>query len=248
MRPKILLFDIETAPILSYTWGLWDQTVGLNQVHTDWSVLSWAAKWLDEKPVMYQDVRKRRNKNDDKQLIKGIWKLLDSADIVITQNGKAFDSKKLNARFIQHGFKPPKPYQHIDTLKLAKKHFGFTSNKLAYMTEKLCTKYKKLEHKQFPGFDLWKECLAGNLKAWKEMELYNKHDVLALEELYKKLIVWDSSVNLGVYTANTVKQCTCGSTHFQRRGFAYTAQGKYQQYQCQRCMAYSRGRKNLCSK
>jgi hypothetical protein len=30
--PKVLLFDIETTPLVTYTWGLWDQTIGLNQV------------------------------------------------------------------------------------------------------------------------------------------------------------------------------------------------------------------------
>ena len=94
---------------------------------------------------------------------------------------------------------PPSNFKQIDTLKLARKHFALTSNKLAYMTDKLCTKYKKLTHHKFEGFELWKECLDGNLKAWKEMEKYNKHDVLALEELYTKLIPWDSSVNFTLY-------------------------------------------------
>lgn len=96
--------------------------------------------------------------------------MLDEADIVITQNGRKFDQKKLNARFILNGFKPPSSYKHIDTLVIARKHFGFTSNKLKYMTDKLCTKYKKLDHSKFPGMELWRECLKGNSEAWTEME------------------------------------------------------------------------------
>lgn len=246
--PKVLIFDIETSPLLSYTWGLWDQNVSLNQIHSEWAVLSWSAKWLGDSKVMYADQRNAKDMEDDKELLKGIWKLLDEADIVITQNGKKFDQKKLQARFILNGFQPTSSYKHIDTLQLAKKHFAFTSNKLEYMTKKLCTKYTKLSHKKFPGFELWKECLAGNIEAWKEMEKYNKHDVLSLEELYEKLIAWDSTVNFNLYTNSEDIVCKCGSSEFQNYGYTYTASSKFQRYKCKKCGAETRGRKNLFSK
>ena len=50
---------------------------------------------------------------------------------------------------------------------IAKECFGFTSNKLEYMTDKLCKKYKKLKHGKYAGFELWKECLHGNMDAWQ---------------------------------------------------------------------------------
>jgi uncharacterized protein YprB with RNaseH-like and TPR domain len=233
--PKILFFDIETAPIVAHVWGLWDQNVGLNQIEKDWCVLSWSAKWQGEEKVMYLDQRKSKDVRNDKNLVQEIWRLLDTADIVVTQNGKKFDQKKLNARFIINGMKPPSAFKHIDTLQLAKKHFGFTSNKLEYMAGKLNVKYKKLTDHKFPGHELWTQCLSGNLAAWKEMERYNKHDVLALEELYNKLIPWDSSINFSLYRNDEVIQCTCGSTEFNRRGYYYTAVGKYQKYRCMKC-------------
>jgi hypothetical protein len=244
--PRVLFFDIETCPIVSYTWGLWDQNVSLNQVVSDWSVIAWSARWQgDGKHIYYKDQRGKKDIRDDKELVSGIWTLLDAADIVVTQNGKSFDQKKLNARFIIHGLKPPSAYKHIDTLLLAKKHFAFTSNKLEYMAGKLNTKYKKLTDHKFPGFELWKQCMAGNLKAWKEMERYNKHDVLALEELYDKLIPWDTSINFSLYRTDDVIQCTCGKTHFQKRGFYYTASGKYQKYRCMSCGSETYSGKNL---
>lgn len=245
---KILLFDIETSPILAYVWDLFDQNIALNQIVEDWSVLSWSAKWLGSAEVFYQDTRKEKNVRDDRRILKGIWQLLDEADIVITQNGKKFDQKKLNARFRIHGMQPPSSYKHIDTLQLAKKHFGFTSNKLEYMSEKLCTKYKKLKHKKYPGQEMWNECLKGNADAWREMEKYNKHDVLALEELYTKLIPWDSAVNFNVYHDDAVTRCTCGGTQFRSRGYYYTATGKFQRFKCLKCGAETRSRNNLFSK
>jgi hypothetical protein len=244
---KALILDIETAPILGYVWGLWDNNVALNQIHSDWYVLSWSAKWLGSKKVLYKDQRNAKNLENDKPLLQGIWNLLDEADIVITQNGKSFDTKKLNARFIAHGFQPPSSYKQIDTLLLAKKHFGFTSNKLEYMTDKLNTKYKKLKHTKFPGFELWKECLAGNKAAWKEMEKYNKYDVLALEELYKKIIPWDATINFNIYNDKETVLCSCGSDEFIRNGYSYSNVGRFNRYKCKKCGAETRERDNTFS-
>lgn len=249
--PKVLLFDIETAPMLGYVWGLWENNVSLDQLKKDWHVLSWSAKWLDAKPnqIMYMDQRKAKNIEDDKRILRGIWKLLHEADIVITQNGKSFDQRKLNARFVFHGMQPPSSYKHIDMKLIAQKHFAFTSNKLEYMTGALNKKYKKLKHEKFPGFSMWVECLAGNQAAWREMEKYNKYDVLALEELYLKLIPWDSSINFNLYTDNDSLVCSaCGSNHFEKNGHYYTATGKFQRYRCSDCGAEIRDRRNMFSK
>ena len=164
---------------------------------------------------------------------------------MITQNGKKFDQKKLNARFIIQGMKPPSPYQHIDTLVIARKHFGFTSKKLAYMTEKLCKNYKKDGHKKFSGFDLWRECLAGNQEAWEEMEKYNRMDVLSLEELYYVLAPWDNTVEINTYHDEDDYYCTCGSTRFRREGYKHTKVGKYQRYKCKDCGTWRQGKTNL---
>lgn len=245
--PKILLFDIETAPILAYVWGLWENNVSLNQIHKDWHVLSWSAKWLDSAEVLYMDQRKAANVEDDKHILKAIWKLLDEADIVVTQNGNSFDIKKLNERFIYHGFKPPSGYKKIDTRLLVKKHFGFVSTKLEYVANRLRLKNRKSRHSKFSGFDLWKACLAGNREAWNEMRDYNIQDVLVLEELFWKLQPWGLGINLNLYTDDTANICACGCTKLMKRGFAYTNVGKYQRYQCTQCGAWSRGRVNLFS-
>jgi uncharacterized protein YprB with RNaseH-like and TPR domain len=249
VKPRVLFFDIETAPIIGYVWGLFDQNVGINQIQKDWHVLSWSAKWLGDSHVMYADQRNAKVIENDKVILKKIWKLLDQADVVVTQNGKRFDVPKLNARFVVHGFPPPSSFKHIDTLKIAKKQFGFTSNKLEYLSNTLNVKFKKLVgNREFDGFNLWRECLAGNVKAWREMEKYNRYDVLALEELYTKLIPWDSSINFNLYTDDTEMVCKCGSKEFLRYGYAYTSTGKFQRYQCKSCGAETRSRKNLFTK
>jgi hypothetical protein len=243
--PKILVLDIETAPILASVWSLWEQNVGLNQIEKDWHVLSWAAKWYGEPAAktMYMDQRSAKNIADDRAILLELWKLIDEADVLVTQNGNKFDIKKLNSRFLYHGFGPPSPSKSVDTFLIAKKKFGFTSNKLEYMTQNFCKKYKKSKHKKFPGFELWKECLSGNKLAWTEMEKYNKWDVLSLEELYAVFRPWDNQVNPDLYRDGS-SSCSCGHKTMQKRGFYYTAVAKYQRYWCPKCGAWSRGRKN----
>lgn len=248
-KAKVLILDIETAPILASVWGLFDQNVSLDMIERDWFIIAFSAKWLGDpaSKTIYMDQRSARDMEDDSRLLKKVWKLLDEAHVVLTQNGVKFDLRKLNARFVEQGMPKPSSYRNIDTLKIAKKHFGFTSNKLAYMTNKLCTKYKKLEHKKFPGFQLWKECLKGNKEAWKVMEKYNKYDVLSLEELYTKLAPWDSSINLNVYNDKNFNVCSCGSKEMVNKGYHYTNLGKYTRYKCKKCGAETRGKVNLFS-
>lgn len=247
--PKVLTLDIETAPIIGKVWSLWQNNVGLNQIVNDWYVLSWSAKWLHEDHVMYEDKRHSWNDEDDSVLLKGIWELLDEADIIVTQNGKKFDAKKLNARFIINGMSPPSSYKHIDTLQIAKRHFGFTSNKLEYMTDKLCKKYKKLKHGRFPGMELWNECMKGNPDAWNEMEEYNIYDVLSLEELLFILAPWTNILpNINVYHDEGENRCLCGCTEWEHNGYAYTNLSKFDRFKCSNCGAEKRGRTNLLTK
>lgn len=247
--PKILVFDIETAPILGRVWSLWNNNLGLNQIKNDWFMLSYAAKWVGNDEVIYSDLRGAVKKENDYHLLTELWDLLNEADIVITQNGIRFDSKKVNARFVLNGFQPPSSYKHIDTLVIAKRIFGFTSNKLEYMTDKLCVTHKKLKHAKFAGFELWTECLADNIEAWKEMEAYNRNDVLSLEELYFILAAWDNKhPNFNLYQNPEEHACRCGSKDVVKYGYAYTQVSKFQRYRCKDCGAESRGRKNLFTK
>lgn len=243
-QPKVLVFDIETSPIEAFVWDLKDQNISLNQIKRDSAIMSWAAKWLNApaSQVMYQDQRKKKDIKNDKQLLQGIWKLLDEADIVITQYGTGFDSPRLNARFITHGMKPPSPYKHLDTYQIASRVAKFTSNKLEYLTDKLCTKYKKLKHDKYPGQSLWTACLNGDIKAWDEMKRYNIHDVLATEELYLKLRAWVPASAPSVYQSRGA--CTvCGNKSLQRNGQHRKKTGIYQRLHCLSCGKWSIGEK-----
>jgi len=237
-KPKVLVFDIETFPMEVRIWQLGDQHVGLHQIVKDWSVAAWGAKWLGDSPAktIYRDTSCNKDVRYDKNILEPLWELLDKANIVITQNGKNFDSRKLNARFIELGFPPPSSYKHLDTYKIAKSVAEFTSHKLEYLTEHLCTKYKKLSHKKFPGNSLWDQCLAGNPAAWREMKRYNIHDVLSTEELYTKLQAW---------TPQTMpnSEHSCPRRYAIKDGTKQQISGRFQIYKCNKCGKKFKGEK-----
>jgi uncharacterized protein YprB with RNaseH-like and TPR domain len=242
-NPKTLVLDIETWPIIAAVFGLKDQFIGLNQIRTDWSLMAYGAKWFGEKEVFYQDTHLQKDLRDDSKLLKNVWKLLDEADIVITQNGQSFDGPKLNARFMLHKMTPPSPYRHLDTYRIAKRVAEFTSNKLEYLTDKLCTKFKKVLHPKFSGMVLWNECEKGNLDAWKEMKFYNIHDVLSTEELYTKLKAWaPETMPTPHVESHKVGKCgACGVFSLIRSGKRIDRLGVYQRYQCTKCGRWIKG-------
>jgi len=245
--PKILLYDIETSALVTHAWGLFDQNIGLNQIVQDWFVMSWSAKWLDSDEVFYEDVRKTVKKSDpDKKILQGIHKLLSEADVVVSYNGDSFDAKKLNARFIKFGMPPVSPYKSIDCLKIARRYFKFTSNKLEYVAKYLGCVLQKSKHKKYLGHELWKECMGGNLEAFDEMKEYNVLDTKVLEEVYRKLIPFDNSISFSAF--HQVSTCTCGSTNFVKDGYKYTAKGAFQRYTCKKCGKVVTDKTNLIHK
>jgi hypothetical protein len=243
--PRIVTLDIETAPILGYFWALFKQNIGLDQIVEDWSILSVSWKWLGEKTIHYEDTFSRgvSKIRDDSHLLKTIHKVLDEADIVVSQNGKAFDIKKINARFLMAGMPPPSPYKQIDTKEEATKIARFTSNKLAWLAP-ILNGSEKDKHKEFPGFELWAECLKGNPKAWAVMRKYNPKDVEETEGVYLKMRPYIvGHPNVAAYNDAETMQCPkCSSDKMQRRGFERTQAGLYQRYKCGGCGGWSRTR------
>ena len=129
-KSRVLLFDIENSPNIGYVWGKFEQDV--IDFQKEWYMLSFAYKWLGDKTVKafsLPDFKSyKKDKTDDKELLKELWKLLDEADVVVGHNSNSFDIRKTNARFIANGFTKPSPYKTVDTLREARKTFFFNSN------------------------------------------------------------------------------------------------------------------------
>lgn len=234
---RILLLDIETAPMTALVWGLWDQNISPNHILDSSYVLCYAAKWLDDVDVHFDSVHQSK----PKKMLKGIHNLLAEADVVVHYNGRKFDIPVINKEFLLHGFKPPAPYKQIDLLQVVRSQFKFPSNKLDYVSQRLGLG-QKVEHE---GMSLWTKCMKGDKDAWERMQDYNVQDVVLLESLYHTLLPWiKNHPNRNLYSEDTVCP-TCGSHAVQKRGQAVSLSGTYQRYQCRDCGSWSQGTKSL---
>lgn len=240
-KPKILLYDIETMANLVYTWGKYEQDVIAYQRH--WYMLTFAYKWLGDKKTYVKSLPDyplyKKDKYNDRDLIKDLWKLFDEADIIIAHNGASFDIKKTNARFMKHKLLPPSPYKIIDTKLEAKRYLKMDSNKLDDLGD-----YFGIGRKiNTGGFELWLGCEAGDKKAWKKMCDYNIQDVVLLEKVYLELRPFmDKHPRTETHIIDNPACPKCQSTKVQKRGTEITGlKGKRQRYQCQNCGGWFKG-------
>ncbi len=232
MKPKVLLIDIETSPIKAYTWGpKWE--TNLIEVIQQSKILSFSAKWVGGKHITkglpnYKGYKK--GVINDRAICLEMHDLLDQADIVVAHNGKAFDVKTINLRFLANGLGPTSPHKVVDTKLEFKKRFRAPSNSMDDICDYLGLG-RKMEHE---GFPLWKRCEAGHRPSWEKMLKYNKHDVVLLEALYLKIRPWIiHHPNIAYLTEKRDACPNCGSNKSQHRGWNRTKTLKFRRLQCE---------------
>ena len=240
--PKILLMDIETSLYHFVGWGTYKQYIQHHQITKHQYIISWAAKWLFDKNIQGDIVTTQEAfERNDTRVLKSIWNLLESAEIVIGHNVERFDLRKLNWRFKSVGLSPPSPYRVIDTLKIARREFFAPSYKQDFLT-----KYFKLQNKLETDFQLWVDCEKGEPEALNKMMEYNKHDVIGLEELYLEIRPFiRNHPNLGVLLDEDVCP-NCASVDLETTSSVYfTTANKYPVMRCANCKTpYIRAKKN----
>lgn len=229
---KILALDIETSPSICYTWTLWDNRIGIDQIVEPSRMICFSARWMDEDQTMFFS----EFHHGREEMLRKAHELLSECDALMTYNGKAFDNKHLQREFLTEGFSPPAPYQHIDLYLVARRQFKFISNKLDHITQELGLE-GKVKHS---GFGLWKRCMMNESEAWDEMMGYNMRDVDLLIDLYNKLLPWinnhpNRALIDGHGTCNR-----CGSSKVVERGQSYTQVSKFVSLQCLKCGGWMR--------
>jgi hypothetical protein len=241
-KTGILFWDIETSKMLLGEFALKNNGyISPANIYEDWSIYCGAYKFSDQKNVTTVSVTYKDLKND-KAIVKQLRDVLEDTRLIIAHNGDRFDLKKLNTRI---AFYHLKPLDHkiltFDTLKAAKKHFAFTSNRLDYLGRFLEVG-RKMEHKMD---DPWMKLLRGKdvKETLAHMTEYCGHDVELLEAVYNRLKPYCAHPNLNGFNAEDRIACpNCGSGHMQKRGTRVTRAGTlFQQYQCQdkECGAWS---------
>lgn len=227
--PKVLLYDLETSPMILAGFEIYDATIPVDHILQDWTIFSAAWKYLGEDKIYSVS----QATHTEEEVVQAIASAVDAADIIIAHNGDKFDIKKLRARIITLGLPPLGEVCAIDTLKVVKKHFKFTSNRLDYVARIL-----GLPTKMGTSPGLWIRCLKGDKEALSEMEQYNQQDVLVLEEVYNKLRPY---INNHPSIARLLDRASkggcpvCGSLATHKRDTRLASKRLYQRYSCQEC-------------
>jgi len=233
---RILTIDIETRPMLVYSWGLFNQFHTIDQIVDHGGLLCFAAKWVGEKEVKFY------SEWDDGHdvMVQAAHELLTEADVIISYNGDRFDVKKLNNEFLLAGMAPPRPFKSIDLMKSNKARFDLPSRKLDYLVQRTGLG-RKTPH---TGFQLWIDCMAGDAKAHALMRRYNEQDVKITEKAYLRLLPWlTNAPHLGMFMRDESFVCPyCGTKiGSELAGLAHTLVQSYDLFQCRRCQGWSRG-------
>lgn len=245
--PRILYFDIESVGLEVKTYNLKTDYISPKNVLKDWALLSYAGSFeSDPENFFYLDQRYTENKRDDRQLTEGLHALLSKADIIIGHNVDNFDLKKFNTKATKYGLEPLSKKMTFDTLKIARKYFAVTSNSLWYLANFFGLENRKSEHGKYPGDKLWDECMAGNMEAWDENELYNKQDVLTTRDLFKYLAKYDPRINFQSFYHKPT--CSCGSHDFEKDEISFAKNGAFQSYRCIDCRKSYLAKGNLIEK
>lgn len=231
---KTLYLDIECSPHLVWTWDMKPQFISADRVKQFGAPMSAAWKWKAERPVTFAS----DHDPGHAEWLALVHAALDEADLVVHFYGTRFDVKRLNGEFAKLGMKRPSPFQQLDLYTQAGKFFDFPYKSLDHLLIQLGLD-GKVKHS---GFKLWLRCMAGEASAWEEMGIYNKRDVVALEELHERLAGWlPNSPNARLYLPEGGDEVCpeCGAAELRREGHRYTQQGKYQRYACKACGAWS---------
>jgi hypothetical protein len=171
-------------------------------------------------------------------MLERVWHVYDEADIIQGHNIARFDTRKLKADWAMMGLKSPRPWKTVDTLAIARREFGFESNTLASLCERMGVP-GKVDH-----YD--PECarlaVAGDKDAQKRLRTYNQGDIEASEALADAMRGWIPAHPF-IGTHGDTKRCNqCSSEDLTLMPNTYRAVVlDYGLWRCNNCGGHIRG-------
>lgn len=229
-----LFADIEVSPNRAYIWGAgYKLNVGYNSITEERSIICICWKWENEKEIGFLNWRKP---GDDKKMVKDFINVMKEAEEVVFHNGDKFDLPWVRTRALFHELDMPIGIKTIDTLKVARRHFRFNSNRLDYLAQ-----YLGIGAKIKTDYDLWKGAMAGDQSSLDKMVKYCKGDVKLLEQVYKRLKNHiPAKTHHGVQIGKDRGSCPeCGSSEVIINKYRISAAGRESvAYQCRDCGKY----------
>lgn len=231
---KILLFDIETSPVLAWIWRTGHKiNIDHKQIKAGqkFDIICICYKWAHENTIHSLDWG--LNKQNSAVMVEEFSKVVAQAHVVIAHNGDAFDIKQINTQRLLHNQDPINWPTSEDTLKQLRKHFFFPAYNLDYIARTLTGSGKaRME------FQDWIDIVESKkAKALAKMIRYGKRDVRKLYLVWKRCAKYcTAKVHAGLISGQLGISCPrCAHPRFVNDGFKDLSTGKYQRYQCSKC-------------
>lgn len=232
-KPKILIWDLETG--------------GVNALRSDLGMmLCFGYKWFGERGVYCRTVDefpgwydKQRGVNDEPLLVEAL-QIMDDADLLVAHYGDKFDRRFLQGRCVIHNLMPPPPTKQRDTLRIARRAFNFSSNRLGALALTLGLKEQKYQktRDEWPGW--WLGAMAGDRKSIHDMAEYCKQDVKTLEAVYSRIRSYDWEHPRLIADRSKCRVCA-GRVEY--RGVAHVGENVYRRFVCVKCGRWDREHK-----
>jgi hypothetical protein len=229
---KRLFYDIETSYAKGWFWRpSYNTRITYQQIIEHSKIICISYKWQGEDKVH----NLKWNKDQcDKEMVYEFIKVMNKADEIVAHNGDKFDEKWIRKRAIYHRLPMRPKYQSLDTLKKARTHFGFDSNRLDDLGDYLGVG-RKLENEK----GLWDKVVQfNNRKALQKMVDYCDVDVILLEDVFTVMMPYiRKNTNFAVLKGGEKFHCNeCASPHTHLAGTYTTAAGTFKRImECKSC-------------
>lgn len=217
---KRLFYDIETSPNIGFFWSAsWKANIPHDNIIKERAVICVSYKWEGQAEVhtLTWDA------GCDKKLLESFIAIAEESDEMVAHNGDNFDEKWIRTRCLIHGLPCPPKLNSFDTLKKARTHFRFNSNRLDYLGKLL------FDHgKDSVGWADWVAIVLHNdSEALQRMVTYCERDVKLLEDVFHALHPYvHSNTHAGAATGHGRYSCpACGNESPKSNGTRYTAAG-----------------------
>lgn len=173
------------------------------------------------------------------QMLRRVWDAYDQADVLYGHNVDRFDTRNLNAEWLTLGLVPPSPLKIIDTLKEARKTFGFESNTLASLTQRLGIDTKTDKY----AVDMARAAVAGSVTDQRRLKAYNVGDIHASREFVDRIRGWiPTHPHDLIGRIDDRPTCNqCWGDNLEPNGIKLAQQITYKLFRCKDCGANVQG-------
>lgn len=237
MGSNILFIDLETSYNTVATFYIGSKVnINHEQILEERKIICACWKWAGDKTVRSENWG--LTDQSDYGIIETLRPFMEEADLIIGHNGDKFDIPWLHTRNLYHGGEPLPPITSIDTLKLARNHFYFNSNRLDYIS-----KYLGFKGKNKMSLRDWVDIVEYlDHRKLDKMVAYCKRDVLELEKIFNKLKPHVKLPALFAHLDSDNKCTDCGSKKLHYRGYLVTKSFKYRRFRCTKCGKWGKER------